>query len=159
MMRRQFFGCNSRVSSSILGNRTLDQPLAVAVDRVVSGPVCDITRRAPQHLPVALAVPCMASRRPDQQHDHHNEGDREGGGHHWHRLNREKISGNHSKTKILSTRMMQEEKRGTSLYAKIWFKLLMCCKGTKMLQVYKSNMHRKPWEPFEFPLCLPRQLI
>lgn len=85
----------------MLANRTLDQPLAVAVDRVVSGPVRDIARRAPQHLPVALAVPCMASRRPDQQHGHHDEGDREGGGHRWHRLNGEKISGNHSKTDII----------------------------------------------------------
>lgn len=116
MIRRLFFGCDSCVSSSILTNRTLDQPLAVAVDRVVSGPVCDIAWRAPQHLPVALAVPCMASRRPDQQHGHHDEGDREGGGHHWHRLNGEKISGNHSKTKIPSTRMMQGGKVGKALH-------------------------------------------
>lgn len=138
MIRRLFFGCNSRVLSSILTSRTLDQPLAVAVDRVVSGPVCDVARRAPQHLPVALAVPCMASRRPDQQHDHHDEGDREGGGHRWHRLNGEKISVNHSKTKILSTRMMHGKKKGASLFTKIWFELLICCKETKTLQeVYK----------------------
>lgn len=81
-LRRQLF---LSFASSTPANRTLDEPLAVAIDRVVPGPVCDVARRPLQHLPVALAVPRLARRGLDQQ-DHRQEGEREGGSHRWHHL-------------------------------------------------------------------------
>lgn len=81
---------------------TFDKPLAVPIDRVVSRPVCDVAWWSPQHLPVTLAVSCLASRKlGQQQSNHQDEGDREGGGHHWHSLNDEKGEGGVGKRKQL----------------------------------------------------------
>lgn len=65
---------------------TFDEPLAIPIDRVVSCSICHIARWSPQNLPVALAVPCLVQRRLGQQENDQDEGDREGGGHHWHCL-------------------------------------------------------------------------
>ena len=70
----------------IFAHFTFDEPLAIPINRVVSWAISDIAWWSPQNLPVALAVPCLAHRPLGQQQNHQDEGDREGGGHHWHRL-------------------------------------------------------------------------
>lgn len=77
------FSCTQ---DNILAHYTFDKPLAVPIDRVVPWSICDVAWWSPQHLPVALAVPCLAHRRLSQQQNHQDEGDRERGGHHWHCL-------------------------------------------------------------------------
>lgn len=85
-MSNHQFSC---AKDNVLVHYTFDKPFAVPIDRVVSWSICNITWWSSQHLPVALAVPCLAHRRLSKQQNHQDEGDGEGGGHHWHDLNDE----------------------------------------------------------------------
>lgn len=113
---------------------TFDKPLAVPIDRVVSWPICDIAWWSPQNLPVALAVPCLAWRWLSQQQNHQDNGDREGGGHHWHRLEDGK---QRVKNRPITTKNMQQ----------MWTKLLnfTCIYHTRQRN-YTSRIYRELYE-------------